>query len=253
MSNILFSWENAIDAATLEATSEGGLLKAYNLARPELKRVWRSLATTASFNAIFSAATSMKLLALAGVNFASSDQIRHRLYDASDVNILDVTVDADLVDGVHAYLLDNALAVKRWNCEITATSRAALGTFDVGRAWASPVFSPTINISYGWGSGLIGPASSRRARYSGTMFPRSAPKFKVVEFALEFMSQADRDTIREMVQAIEDHSQVLCLPTGELPDPDIILGHFADLEISRQNIPALPALYSQSFRIEQDL
>lgn len=258
MSETFFmSWQNAMLTAAISASSEAGTLKGYNLGRAERKRLWRTSSYEAYFEAVFADGTDIEVLALDGTNIGASDQVRHRLYDASGVNILDVTVDADTVSGydLHIYRLASEMEVKRWRCDITATSRQALNSFQVGRGWAGPIWEPAINMSYGWGKGPSPTRKPRRGTYSGTIFPASSPVPQVLEFSFDFLSEAEHAIERDMLLAVTDQSQILVVPTGMDGDwaRDALIGVFADLDLARNSQPISPARYSRSYRVEQDL
>lgn len=257
----LFCWENAVDNAALSATSEGGNLAVYNLADPILKKLWRSLATTASFTVNFLTNDdgnypAIGVLCLAGANLGANDSIRHRLYDASGIGILDATLSAGVAKGYgrHIYALASTLTAKTWQCDIVASSRSGAGTFDIGRAIAGPVWKPEIGISTGWQHGWKDDTPVNRGQYSGVVYTGTGAQYPVLDFTLDFMRSTDRDQALELQRMSGVRNQVLFVPDidGDWKRQSV-LGRFTTPALISEPRNVFPSAFSQHFRIEQDL
>jgi hypothetical protein len=238
----------------MSAGSEAGNLRAYLLADSILQKPWRSLTTSTYFLSIFAEPSPIDLLGLFGTNIGPTDQVRHRLYDESNAVLLDVTADAGVASGfgMHIYRLASTVVASRWRCDIAATSRSSFGTFDIGRAWAGPLWKPSRGISPGWTNGLVDKTEKSRGRYSGAVFVGKGPQYRSADFALDWMSEADSDTAKKMVRDVGVRSQVFFAPFDENLTTLAILGKFTAISaVTERN--SFPKTASQKFTIEQDL
>lgn len=245
-----------MDEASITATSAAASLGASNLSDPIVQKSWRALSTSASFTAIFASETSVGVLALAGCTLSATDQIRHQLYDISDVEILDETVDADVVAGnaLHAYILDAALTAKKWVCTITATSRGPEGFFDIGRGFAGPTWSPAIGIDYGWSRRRIDDVDRTRAAKSGAIYTGIGPRYRALSVTLSWLTEAESAQVDDFDYQTGRRGQIFLHPDDTLdPARHAILGHRSAMSPISQPTDAQPAFYSTSFDIEQDL
>jgi hypothetical protein len=248
--NSYFAWENAVDAATLSVA---------NLASFRKGRVWRSLATTSYFIANFASLTNVRMLALGGCTLGETDQIQHRLYagaNATGTLLLDTTVDADVFDGygLHLALQSASYSALSWRCDIVASSRGAEGYFDIARAWAGPVWNPSIGISYPWEETWNDDADNVRGGRSGALFIGDGAQYRSAKVSLEFMSEADKLQAKELARVAGRRSQALIIPNNAGDPPrEAILGHLDQMQPIRCSIPTAPAVYEQSFSIIQDL
>lgn len=255
-----FSWVNAVDTATtITADSQSATQPASNLASPRYGRIWRtSAATTAYFLITFSAATAVNVLALAGCTLSATDTVRHRLYDTDGVTVLydSGVVACGVLPGyaLHVTRLSQSYSPKYWRCDIVATSRASQGYFDIARAWAAPVWSPTIGISVPWDESWRDEADVVRAPRSGARFAGDGPQYRTLNCTLKWMLAADKLQAKELARVAGIRSQVLLIPvtSGDLPR-EAILGRFDKLDPARQTINSVPARYEQDFSISQDL
>lgn len=251
----LFSWDDAVYGAGLSAGSEATNLRSYNLSDPILQKPWRSLATTSYFQVVFSMPWNIDLLGLFGTNIGPADQVRHRLYDAGNIVILDDTVSAGVVPGygMHLYRLPTTLVAAKWRCDITASSRASSGNFDVGRAWAAPVVQPKIGIAPGWSEDQIDKAEKVRGRFSGAVFTGNGPQYRSTEVTFGYLNEADSDALKEMVRAVGQRKQVFFAPFDEDMPTQAILGKFTSISPITEPARTFPRHFSQQFTIEEDL
>jgi hypothetical protein len=251
-----FSWVNAVDDATFTAGSAADGLPVENLASSRYGRVWRSLATTSYFIATFEAVTAIDMLALGMATLGAADSIRHRLYDAAGVSLLDVTVSAGVLPGhaLHIYTLAASLNAKSWRCDITATSRASDGYFDIGRAWAAPKWRPTYGVSFGWDESWQDDANNVRGKISGALFAGDGAQYRTVNVTLNYMGESDKAQAKELSRLTGRRSQVLLVPnqSGDVPR-EAILGRVDKMQPAKNMTGGGTAKYSQSFSIVQDL
>lgn len=250
-----FSWVNAVDTATFVAASEVATLPSANLAEPRFGRIWRSLTTTPSVTITFAGATVINVLALAGCTLASTDQIRHRLYNGASL-LLDVTENCGVLTGygLHVHLLASPLTVTSWKIDITATSRAAAGYCDIARAWAGPVWRPAIGIALPWDESWEDGAVNVRGVLSGALFVGDGPQYRTVNLKLDFMSDADKVQAKELARVSGRRGQVLVIPDegGDVPR-EAILGHIDKMQPITCSMAIVPPVYSQQFALIQDL
>jgi hypothetical protein len=254
------SWVNAIDTATtITSDSESATQPAFNLASARYGRVWRtSAATTAYFNATFAAATSINVLALAGCTLSATDTVRHRLYDTDGTTVLydSTAVACGVLPGyaLHITRLSQAYSPKYWRCDIVATSRASYGYFDIARAWAAPVWTPTIGISLPWEEIWEDDAEVIMAPRSGAKFVGDGPQYRTLNCSLKWLLAADKIQAKELARVAGRRTQVLLVANsaGDLPR-EAILGHITKMAPQRQTINSVPARYEQDFSITQDL
>lgn len=263
-----FSWVNAVDLATFAAGNQAASLPASNLAIARQGTIWRSLAIASYFVATYDAVYPVDILALSiGQAFdsrrkkwfgtlAATDQIRHQLFDAGGATLLDVTVSAGCLDGygLHTYRLANTVNAASWRCDITATSRAAQGYFDISRAWSGPVWRPGIGIAYPWDEAWQDGANNTRGKLSGARFTGDGPKYRTVNVLLDFMSDADKLQAKEMMRVVGTRGQLLVVPDQDgNPPSEAILGILDKLQPITCSQDIVPPVYSQSFSLTQDL
>jgi hypothetical protein len=252
----LFSWANAIDRATFSAGSEAATLPVANLATPRTGRIWRALAATSWFSAALAAPTSLQILALGGCGLASGDQVRHRLYDAGGALLIDDTVAAGVLPGygLHIHALAAPVTAASWRCDITATSRAASGYFDIKRAWAGPVFQPACGIVIPWDESWEDAAPISRNPRSGGVSPGDGARYRSMNVALDWISDSEKAQLKEMTRLIGTRSQLLLVPDqdGDMPR-EAILGRLAKISPIAASQDTAPPVYSQAFNILQDI
>jgi hypothetical protein len=257
MGGALFTYRNSMDAAAVSAGSEANTMRSFNLADPIVMRGWRSLSASSYFLARFQAAADLDLLGLFGATLGEADQVRHRLYDAGGIVTLDETVDAGVIDGygqhVHK-LASTQTGVLTWRCDITATSRAGVGYFDIGRAWAGPAVEPSVGISEGWASGFVEETQMGRAKYSGLTFGAAGVRRRIMEFGFDYLDEDDKAALEDMARICGISAQVLFVPFYDAdPARQAILGKFVNPQLIVESNNTAPPTYSQKFRIEQDV
>jgi hypothetical protein len=255
-----FSWVNAVDTATaITSDSESATLPASNLSSSRFGRIWRtSAATTAYFRATFAAATSLDVLALSGCSLSSTDTVRHRLYSSDGTTVLydSGVIACGVLPGyaLHVHVLSASYSASFWRCDVVATSRASLGYFDIKRAWAGPVWTPSIGISVPWDESWQDDADVVRSKRSGARFVGDGPQYRTLNCTMGWLTAADKIQAKEMARVAGCRGQILLIPisAGDLPR-EAILGRIDRMQPVGQAFNSSPARYQQSFSISQDL
>lgn len=253
----LFGYKNAVDTAALSAGSEAGSMRSYNLADPVVQKKWRALGSSSFFLAQFLNVSDVAFLVLAGATLGAADTIRHRLYDVSNIAVVDITVPAGVVAGygLHFLRLDTpAIGITKWQCDIDAPSRSAAGYFEIGRAVCGPSFEPKNGISEGFGFGSTDEGDAGKSKYSGITFPGPGAQRRFREFDLDFMDEDDAAACEAMMMACGTRNQVFFTPFYDAdPARQGIFGKFVNQQPITESNKTAPPTYSQKFRIEEEL
>jgi hypothetical protein len=259
MSECLFSWINFIDGAVMTAGAEVATLPVNNLKDSRVQKPWRSLTTSTWFQADFGGVTDIDVLGLFGCLLAETDTVRHRL-DAVTAGA-GVLLDTGAIDSgcltrykQHVYPLASTISARYWRCDISATSRAAAGFFDIGRAFAGAGWMPTVGFSIGWGDRWVDLSEVVRSKRSAAVFVDVCEMFR--EMALQFDSLTDADRLQalEMDAYAGRHGQILFVPSTESASiqQEAILGRMQDTTQIRQETDAYPLRYAKSYSIQGD-
>ena len=163
MSNAVFSYVNGVDVASavLSASNPVGTLPVANLQDTRVVRPFRSSAVSGWFLIDMVTNQSVDFLAIAqGWNatmMASSDTFRHRLDPDGGTPGAGASLDTGAIAcniqagyGMHAYFIGSTKSVRYWRCDFNAASLASLGFLDLGRAWAGPLVTASVNPIYGY-------------------------------------------------------------------------------------------------------
>lgn len=256
----MFSHIDRVLDGALSASSEAATLPATNLADKRIGKVWRSLVTTASFDVDFLSAYSIRALGIFGATLSSTDTVRHRLSAVSvgagellDTGAIACGVIADY--NQHLHILAAAVTARYWRCDIVATSRAAEGYFDVGRAWAGSVWAPERGFTLGWQDGWRDTSRVTRAMRSGAVFTDVGVMYREMRVSFDMLSEADRTAAKALDAYAGRNGQILFIPDADSANINIeaILGRMKDTSPISQPSDAFPAVYSKSYDIEQDL
>lgn len=151
-------------------------------------------------------------------NFAATDTIRYRLYDASDVELYDSTAQASgVVPGymLHTVELDQSYQAKKLVVDFDAVSRAAATFFDVASIGAWETISPSVGFAYPGGFGWKLNNESQTTIAGRTYTARFEPKRRW-SIVFDFLSNADSLQIDEMIRYSGGARQVL-IQRGDLP------------------------------------
>jgi hypothetical protein len=263
VSNILLSRENWLDAATLTTDSEVQGLGVANLANSIVQTVWRTGGTTAAYmRADFGAARNVGVLALVqprtGLLMAETgDTIRHRL----DVMIpgAGALLDTGLADsgilagyGCHVHVPAAAIDARYWQMDASALSLSAHNYVQFGRAWAGPAFRPAHNFAYGWARAWADDGAVSSARKSGADYVDRGARYRIWEFELGWLNDAEAAEIEELLRIAGTTRQVLCVlnPDAMPLGRQVVIGRLEQLTPLMQ--PA-HALHSARFRLRESV
>jgi len=253
----LFSSVNAVDGSTLTGTAIADTLPVANLADEIIGKPWRS-ANSNSFTSVFAAASDVGILGLAGCSASSGDDVRHKLYDSSNVLLYDSgDITFDIVSGLgkHFHIpTDGVIAgVKKWVCTFDASASLGSDPLDMGRAWAGPIWQPSIGMSYGWNRGYASNKTPVVGKRSGIKFPSDGVQWLVLNFTLDWLSDTDADTADEFMRSVDPSTQCLVIPDTELAINKLgLIGRRTSLSPVAQNVAVFPAAYTQAFTFEED-
>lgn len=261
----LFSWINRVDTsgAVISTDSEVSTLPVANITDRRVQKVWRTnAATTAYFGVDFGSALTVQALGVFGATLGATDTIRHRLSAVALGNgeLLDTTAIACNADSAYLqslYVLAASVTPRYWRCDIVATSRATQGYFDLGRAWAGPMWSPAINFSLGWSSGWVDPSAVERSMRSGAVFVDEGAIYRREAIQFDNLSEADRTQALELDRAAGRRGQVYYIPnytaavttTGAT---SAILGRMTDTAPLSNPTDQYPARYTKTYILETD-
>lgn len=257
MGNGVFSWLNYVDCGALSTPAQAATLPVTNLAEPITGKVWRSLGSTSNyFDCDFGSAKYIQLLALAGLNIGTTDTVRHQLsaisaggaelYDSGAITGVNVNYD-------YLFTFLNATVNARyWRCTINAASLNAQGYFDVGRAWAGPIWQPASNFSYGWGETWADASRITESSKSGAEYVDRGPRRRIVDVSFARLSAADQAQAKELDRVAGINGQVLFIPNPDSANKNIegLIGRIASVTpILQPNVN----IYSKSYSIRQSL
>lgn len=256
----LFSWINGIDGAILSAGNQVSTLPVANIADRKVQKAWRSGNATASwFGADLRTATSLGVIGLFGMNIAAADTVRIRLSNVAVGNneLLDTTALASNVAagyGQYVYVPVAPITARYLRVDINAPSRASQGNFDVGRAWAGPVWTPPINFSLGYGEQFNDGSSVLKAPRSGARFVDEGAVWRSFDMTFDWLDDADRIDALEIDRVCGKRGQLLFVPdtAGDLVRRPL-LGALTETSKVIENVAVFPPAYSKSYSIEQDL
>lgn len=153
-------------------------------------------------------------------NFISTDIIRYRLLDASDIELADSGTNAsDVVTGymTHFWRPTNAVSgVRKIEATYDAASRVSAGFCDVGMLGAWSLFEPSVGFSYPGGYGWR--LNNENARTTvGRLYAARFEPLRRWSLTFDFLSNSEAMTIDEMIRYSGGARQVF-VRRGDLPD-----------------------------------
>lgn len=257
MGNGVFSWVNHVDSSALSTPAQAATLPVTNLAEPIAGKVWRSLGSTNNyFDCDFGAAKPVQILALAGLNIGAADTVRHQLSAVSAGSA--ELYDSGAITGVNPNydylftLLTAAVNARYWRCSINAASLAAQGYFDVGRAWAGPIWQPASNFSYGWGETWADDSRVTSSQKSGADYIDHGPRRRIIDVSFARFSAADQAQAKELDRVAGINGQVLFIPNPDSANRNTegLIGRMTSVTpILQPNF----SIYSKNYSIRQSL
>ena len=262
MANSLLSWNNLVDGASvsLSASSYAGGLAPVNVADPIVGKRCRLTSASEWVQADFSTDVTIECLAVVfsrDTTFPTSGTVRHQL-DAdggtpgSGVAHDSTAISVGAVDGYgyHLYVPSAAVTARYWRATF---SGSGLSFIDIGRLWAGDeAFRPGINIAGGYDEAWGDLSQISVAERTGAEYVDSRARQRSFAFGLNALSQAERDTLREMGRIAGSSGQVLfCLDTANF-DKETVLGRMAITQ-SIRHVALSNQLYQKAFAIRESL
>jgi hypothetical protein len=230
VSNIRIVWDNAIDRATIVASSEAGALVAANL-RSNLKaKVWRAADVNAGVVCTWTNAEPISCVVAAFNNLTAQATMRAIGY-TRDTD-LQPAFDTGLVEcaaapGLGQFLWGSPLGENfynrggaslfaygyggygvLWIPGAYAVRRLEVHFFDlnnpdtyieVGRLIAGSVWSPTYNFNFGHSVTYVDSSRNKRTE-SGDLRGERGPKWRRIEFELSNMNSEDRASLMRFIR-----------------------------------------------------
>jgi len=235
VANILFSWINHVDTATLAASSEAGSMTFGLVANPIIGKRWRTLDLNGYGQADFGANKTIGIVTLVfprDTMGALAGTVRHR-FDADggaagsgaahDSGV--IAIGAVEGYGYHVYIPPSPITARYWRWMYAASG---VGYIDTGRAWAGEAWQPERNFSYGAGDTWDDLSRISVSDRSGAEFVDERARRRLMDFALEYMSEADRQTVRELRRIVGISRQILTVFDPGSPAKETILGRLAE-------------------------
>lgn len=229
-----FSWANLVDAGTVTTDSEASTLPVENVQDRQVQRPWRSLSATAYLDVDFGSSVSLQVLALRFDRLSaafpiSGDTVSHALSTVS-AGATDVYGPGAVAHGVeagigyHVTVLSAAVSARYWRCTFDFSTLAAAQSttyFDVGRAWAGALWTPTRTLDYGSQRTISDLTLRTSSPRSGAAFLTRSDIVRGARLDLNYLSTADAQTIEAYTQAARSYAEVMWIeqPTGASPHP----------------------------------
>lgn len=251
MKKIEFSYRNHIDGdfTTLSASSTAGNMSISYLTDPRVGRRWRSTDPNCYGQADFGGDKPIDIVALVFPRDTAfpAGTIRH-CFDANGGApgtgaIYDSTaIDLGLVDGygIHVLRLPETISARYWRWTYALTTAFV----DTGRAWAGEVWSPGVNFSWGAGDTWEDLSSVRSSSRSGADFVDEKPRRRLLDFALEYLSDPDASVAREISRICGISKQILVVRDPDAVASESIIGRMTKVNaITRVKWPISSTAY----------
>lgn len=222
MNNLRIIYENAINKASVTASSTAGSLIASNLLSDLKSQVWRSVGLAPTLTFTWTQAQIVAGFALVFTNLTSSATIRARGYTeetdttpAFDTGFVSAVPSA-LGEfnwgmsplGVNAYAYGGGstgtlwmapTAIKKLVVNISDTSNPA-GFIEASRAVAGPYFNPIYNVQYGGLKVGAEDTSKHDRSAAGDLLTDRGVMYKTLDIDLQLMPHADRNTVWQILR-----------------------------------------------------
>lgn len=229
------NWVELASTTLATAATVQGTRTVDNLKTRESDDFWRFLvsggSTSATVTATFAAdqtigavTTQFPRAEYPGVSeeeppFSSTDTVRYRLLDASDVELADSGTNASgVVTGymTHYWKPTSAVAgVRKIEATYDAASRVTAGFCDVGMLGAWSIIEPNVGFSYPGGYGWLLNNESARTTV-GRLYSARFEPLRRWSLAFDFLSNSEAMTIDEMIRYSGGARQVF-VRRGDLP------------------------------------
>ncbi len=228
MSNAILGWKNHAEAATLYS---GSWQSAYPAANLQSRRLFKVARTTDAQTS--STILEIDLGAAQGIRFAGI--VNHNLTAAATIRWRGATSQANLTaapgyDGgtVNAWVSPNtptntadylssqltlataAQSFRWWRFDIADTGNPA-GYIQIGYLVLFEAWEAVINFAPGSGFGFT-PRSSAEYSLSGAKYVTRRTSRRTLDFTFQMQSQADMDTMRDIMRYVDIERPVLLIP-----------------------------------------
>lgn len=231
MSNIILSYQNAIDAAStvLSASSAAGNMSISNVADPRIGRRWRCTEATCWGQADFGANISIDIVGLVFPRDTTlaAGTVTHTFDADGGVAGAGALLDSGAVDigavdgyGYHIYRLPSPISARYWRWTFALTTAFA----DTGRAWAGTSWSPRVNYDIGAADSWGDMSTVSTSKRSGAEFIDEKNRQRFFSFNLSFMDDDDRNFVREMRRAVGISKQILCIKNPDDAPRETLIG-----------------------------
>lgn len=213
MANIRLLYNNAVDRATITASTTAGALAATNVATDLKSQVWRSTSGTASLTFTWTVAETVGMVAIPFCTLSPTATIRVQGYTnagdsvaAVDSGVIPAVAftmpkSGNLPTGVNSYGQGGAnqvvvyvtpTAVKQVVISFVdpVNSYVEAGRVTMGNYWESSVNVPYASVTMG-----MGDDSKHTRSDAGDIFTDSGPRYKTLDFSLQYLPTVDRDNL----------------------------------------------------------
>jgi hypothetical protein len=191
---MILGWDNKVDGSSMTVGSEIATLPGTNVKVAHLSQKWYTAAAVNSSFLVFDlgAAYAIAFLAVLGTNLTSAATYRLRASNADPTAVGTLlydsgTVSAGVKTGYGAIYKAVTLTTARyWRLDLTD---ASLTQLQIGRVFLGPAWDIS-RIQYGWSVGVRDNSPVARSR-GGQSFPDVLPQTRVLEFMLDFLTEAE--------------------------------------------------------------
>jgi hypothetical protein len=255
---MILLWDNKIDAATVTSTSEITSLPGENVINPHVSRKWHTEVgvKTGALTFDLGSTLSCSVLAVLGTNLTSAATYRLRASDLDPAALANLeydsgTVSAGVKTGYGAIYKQFAATTSRyWRLDLTDNNVAS--NLQVGRVVLGPHWQPAVNMMLDWQIGVLD-ESRVEYSYGGQSYPDNRPKRRVLQFALDYLTEADMfDNAFALAMARGIVHDILAVPNmgGTYLSEQSVWGQVASSEpISEPRL----SLYRQRFTVRERL
>ncbi len=256
----LLSWVNHVDdaATILSASDSEGDLSISNVADSIIGRRWRATATSWG-QADFGSNKTIDIVCLVyprDSTVPTSGTIQHQFDASGGTPGAGAAHDSgaiahDVSDGYgyHVYKPSAAITARYWRFTFSTAPTAV----NIGRAWAGEIFQPTLDIAFGIGDEWEDLSRVSAAARSGAEYVDERSRRRLFTFALNALSTAERDSIREMGRLVGTSKQLLFVKDPAAPTKETVIGRFAQTTPLLRPQPASVALYAKLFKIRESI
>ena len=231
---IALSWQNLVDASGVTFSSSGDAstdLSVDELGTPIIGRRWRTTSLTGWGQVDLGADQSMGVLALRfprDTDFPTAGSVRWQL-DADGgtagtgaVYDQTVSIDATAGYGYHVHMPTTAQTARY--ARFTFSGVSGLSFIDVGRLWLGAAWRPEFNIVLGYSDAWGDLSQVTGSARSGVEFIDTRSRQRLFTFALQALSESERDELREMQRLVGVSRQVLFVKDPDSPSLETVLG-----------------------------